>query len=130
MVTLARYGPIPHHTRSFVAHRYLLRSSDRSFEPSYAAYLPESSLIERRVNLKQTVIHAAEGNVDAARVTITLRCPACKKIGTMQVVAASSDLCIRTTGDVTWAGFRRCPNTDCFAVIFFASDTHGKLLVS
>lgn len=67
----------------------------------------------------------AEGVVHSGYATVSLRCPSCRQRGTFESLANVVDVAI---GGMT-VGERRCPNTVCRALIFFAFQ-NGQIAVS
>ena len=59
---------------------------------------------------------------------ISVRCPACKQIGTFQQIG--QDLEFNTGTLVARVGHRMCPNPPCRAHLFVVTDVNTRLLVS
>src|SRR5438445_6670884 len=62
-------------------------------------------------------------------VVVSARCPACKHRGTFDPLQNIHDLPIQNLAPQVTTGQRRCPNPECQAHLFFASQ-NGKLIVS
>jgi hypothetical protein len=76
-------------------------------------------------------IKAANYQSQNASPVINLRCPWCKQRGTFHPVPNTYDVLIQEGGgSYKVAGSRRCPNPECYALVFFATDSQTKLLVS
>lgn len=62
-------------------------------------------------------------------VAVRVRCPACKRQGTFELLTNIRDLVIQNMSPPVITGQRRCPNPDCQAHLFFA-DQGGRIVVS
>lgn len=70
----------------------------------------------------------SEGSKDGGKVS--LRCPACKQLGTFDTIPNVKDV-QSGNSPVYTLGSRRCPNSNCRAHIFIVfNTTEGKLIVS
>ncbi|MBW3565436.1 MAG: DUF4145 domain-containing protein [Acidobacteria bacterium] len=76
------------------------------------------------------IIKASEVAVNNPILSISLRCPGCLQQGVFWAIPKSSDLVITSETPYVIAGIRRCPNPQCWAVVFFFSNPEGKLLTT
>jgi len=68
----------------------------------------------------------AEGASAVNGGPVRLRCPSCHRLGTLDELPNTHDIFL-PIGAV--AGFRRCPNPDCWILLFFVMQA-GKILVT
>src|ERR1700684_4096803 len=54
---------------------------------------------------------------------VKVRCPKCRRNGTFEALN-TNDVAVHPTGHIV--GVRRCPDPDCYALLFFASKPGGK----
>lgn len=61
------------------------------------------------------------------RPTVRLRCPRCRHQGTLEPPPGADVYNGQAAFESTWYLVRRCPNTDCHAVIFVMSGVQGDI---
>lgn len=65
-----------------------------------------------------------------ARDDVSLRCPACRHLGTLKPFQHLHDQPVKGPEGQFTLGCRLCPNTDCFAVLFVVLGDHGVPVAS
>jgi hypothetical protein len=70
------------------------------------------------------------GQPEGPNTLIKLRCPACRQRATLESMGGQDVKVVLDAGDLIRVGYRRCPDPNCLALLFFVEDTHGKLLAT
>src|SRR4051794_14064999 len=61
--------------------------------------------------------------IPSVHTVITVRCPACRRMGTFAPPPELSDLRVHLdSGEIYLMGQRRCPNPECRAHLFFVAE--------
>ncbi len=71
---------------------------------------------------------AYNNNPKGSSATVSIRCPACKQRGTFERIPNINDLRLTGHHPPVVVGQRRCPNPDCYAHLFFASQGDETLV--
>jgi hypothetical protein len=81
--------------------------------------------------MDQMIVRMHNPGISGATTSINLRCPACRQRGSFEALPQIPDVRQDLAKDGIVSGQRRCPNSDCQALVFFVFDMEAKkLLVS
>ncbi len=77
------------------------------------------------------IIRMTNPSSETTATSISLRCPSCRQLGTFEALSMSVNDAMQVQDQHRlYSGQRRCPNTDCRALVFFLFDREANTLLA